>query len=213
MNDRSGLSLAPADLTRADAPPQPVEVGPGPSFAGFSDPGQAGFAELQSFASARTGPGPGGNGGRLAADPLALWYSANDSPWIPGARYELPRQKNRPSQRAVGPPPNAFTTMRGGAAASDCDTAPGGVPSDSGYASAARPSVGRPSVGYPSVFGDADRSAETQSLVGNLADFSISPDGTQYPWGPVPDSQSEVGANGLWCEWCKKALRTKSEKK
>ncbi len=204
MNDAPGLSPA-SELTRVGGPPQPVEV---QNFSSLQGPSQAGLPELGSlhgFASSRTS----------IENRLAAWYDARDAPWIPGARFEDPRQKSRPStvgQRIAAPP--SFLAFRELGAPSECETTPGVLPSDSGYASGHRPSVGN-----PSIYGEVDRSGDAQSLTGHFAGIQFTPDlGSEVsqtqefnrhrvPWDQAP------GAQALWCDDCKKPLKTKSEKK
>ena len=205
MDDRSyHQSGAPGSLHLG--PPQPLEVNIararafvpplGSSQVGFSGP-RGPILPIPAvsqvhFASNETIPGSSGR------NPLRSWYEERDGPWV-GVRFEGHRHGNKnngPSPRQASQT-SGFMDYRGSGEPSECDTSPGGCPpSDSGYASAPRPSVG-----HRSVYGDGDASGDTQSMVGRTAELRLSQGSSAGKKDPIR------------CETCDELVKTPSELK
>lgn len=94
------------------------------------------------------------------------------------------------------------------------NTAPGQLPSDSGYGSLTRQSVAE-----GSLFGDLDRSGDTASVSSHLAGihFDRPPVSTSETWTHQAAGHCEnfvsLETNGLVCAHCKESVKTKSELK
>ena len=105
-----------------------------------------------------------------------------------------------------------FQDYRGSTVPSECDTMHTGVlPSDSGYASAPRPSIG-----HPSVYDDMDHTTETQSIIGQFSDVQLNNGGDM--WTRPAEAQTSAATvahdkDNLICSWCNQKVKTKSELK
>jgi hypothetical protein len=157
-------------------------------------------------------------------------FYRNDGPWIPSGivappRTEDLRGRNRSGLvggRAGVPTPYIAPWRTTSTLPSECDTHDqrGPLLSDSGYGTRHSESA--------SVYGDVDRSHETQSLAGQLEFYS--PFGTSSdaytrdanfhrerwatPSQPIPlGGQGISDGNQLICPTCKKVVKTRSELK
>ncbi|CAN8105741.1 unnamed protein product [Discula destructiva] len=199
-------------------PPRPIEPDPsngGISLAASSSPGLTDFGDLQ----------PNGNihrssnvndafmrNPRQQQNPLAHWYTSH-GPWDPvhGRNSNVFRTGNnsRPSVPS-------FSGYRNYASLSECETtAPGHLPSDSGYGG----SLPRQSVVEASLYGDCDQFGDAGSVSSHLAnvhfDRSLLP--PSEAWGQQASTQNLLSLNGdanrLVCPFCKVKVKTKSELK
>jgi hypothetical protein len=154
---------------------------------------------------------------------------AEPGPWFPRgivdpSRSDDHRNRSRPSlvgNRGAAPPHyHGFRTTS--ALPSECDTHDprGPLPSDSGYGTKYSEST--------SLYGDVDRSQDTQSLAGQLEymhpfglpgdTFSRDDNIPRDHWPNAPQSQvlgTQNGGDGnkLICPTCKKSVKTRSELK
>ncbi|KAJ9156336.1 C2H2 and C2HC zinc finger [Pleurostoma richardsiae] len=235
LNDRLARSAGFSDIAHIEGRPRPIEVDLTNSrnlAASMLPPLPASYdypSDYQFAAHSRTSPRAAEAGARVP-NTLSEWYFSRDGPWDPiqGKNAAIPRSPDARTRTrpAVTNPQGrvSFTQFRGSTVASECETLPSAVlPSDSGYESRTRPSVGN-----PSVYGDHDRSADTQSIVGQLGGFQL--DGLQqdgfphresnlprdgYPQpgisNPATSSPDTGGNRSLVCPFCHKTVKTKSE--
>lgn len=147
--------------------------------------------------------------------PLVDWYTSHVAPWDPihgRARNDL-RAGGKLNHRPNGAPFLDYRTSYHSPSESEI-TAPGHLPSDSGYGSLTRQSVAE-----GSLFGDCDRSGDTASVSSHLAgihfDRSTVPTSDAWVNQTVGHSENFVSleTNRLVCPHCKEIVKTKSELK
>jgi hypothetical protein len=156
-------------------------------------------------------------------DPLTAWYTANDGPWTGIAKAAVPeiapdqRMHVRNCQlgpRTMGFGPFPGTPQRSGNL-SDLTSAQFAVPqSDSGYDS--RRSLENASVRSTDV---VDQNLDTRSLAGRALEFQPYLEGpykeqTQAEiWSTTQPNASLPNATLLFCGFCQKYVKTRSELK
>lgn len=180
------------------------------------------FNDLPSMNMNRS-PGSSENSMRLPGQhSLYNWYFSQEKPWDPlqGKITPVPRSEDvRHGARSLGLIRHGgptFSGYRGSIVPSECETTHHGVlPSDSGYESRTRHSVGN-----TSIYGDVDRSGETQSIASNLADFQFDRHRPSHPdtWEqhntqPAAEVSTKLDNNSLVCQHCKQTVKTRSELK
>lgn len=192
-----------------DAPPRPIE--PDLSLPDFGDL----QPKVQHIRSSNANDAYMRNP-RQQLDPLSNWYTSQQGPWDP-----LRSNANvvRPNGRGLETRPGSvsFAEYRSQTLPSESDTtAPGHIPSDSGYGSWTRQSVAD-----ASVFGDCDQSGETASISSHIAGIHF-----DRPMVSPPDvwSHQQSANNGvavtidnskrpLVCGHCRQRVKTRSELK
>lgn len=149
-------------------------------------------------------------------DPLTIWYTGNDGPWIPkGAVPEVAPddrllKRGHSLHRISGYGSQSGLRHRPGNPSDNGSVHFGVSPSDSGYGTGL-------SLESVSVRGSdvADHSQENRSLIGRIPEFrqynengsSRDPNGTEQ-WG-----YSSPSAPSYRCETCQKTVKTRSELK
>lgn len=204
-----------------NAPPRPMEPGAGSgSISLATSPGFSDFGDSQTIGHlTRSSSNSSGAFTRPAAQqqtPLAEWYTSPAAPWDPmngRARSDL-RVGGKPNYRSSGVSFSGYRSPYN--SPSDCETtAPGHLPSDSGYGSLTRQSV----VADGSLYGDCDRSGDTASVSSHLAGIHFDRPVlcTPQDWRPQPAVHNETlvstDSNRLVCPHCKEKVKTKSELK
>lgn len=187
-----------------DAPPRPpgsdLNSG-GISLALSSTNGLTDFGDLQSSASA--------NETFMRATPLSHWVTSHAGPWDP----IFPRNSNvsRGGDLNFRPESASFSAYRSNASPSECETAPPGHLSDSGYGG----SLTRQSVVDSSVYGDCDQSGDAASVSNHLAGIHFG--SLSESWSQQASVSNEVSvtiaAKRLICPHCKSKVKTRSELK
>ncbi|CAJ2502871.1 Uu.00g102650.m01.CDS01 [Anthostomella pinea] len=218
MADRLALtSLASSGASNLEAHRHPLEMS-----VAFARQDLAGLDMNMTIPISSEGSS---RGGAAVETPLSLWYERNDGPWIPQgltSGQDDPRAQSMASNMRANS--LAFPGQyRESFVPSECDTATGVIPSDSGYGSYnPRHSVANGSVCEESF----DRNPETQRLIGGMGDLNFQAFGPEMlqkngmnpghtwgqPQGPIRDRHIHVEPAFL-CETCGKPLRTNSELK
>jgi hypothetical protein len=152
-------------------------------------------------------------------NPLAIWYSDNDGPWVPkvipaGTPEEGNDSRKRGNNRSLISYGSSYRQPN----PSDAGSLPFAVPnSDSGYGT-------RRSIGNASVFSaDApERDQDCHSLTGHLENFQPFPSFTEVAvlrdsrlhdtWSS-PSIVGQADSHTLICPGCNKAVKTQSELK
>lgn len=202
-----------------NAPPRPLE--PDLSSAGVSlaapSPGLTDFRDLQSTSHLTRSSNTDNASMRPPGQqqtPLGVWYTSHVGPWDPihGRAQTNLQAKGKLNYRSNEA---SFLDYRSTYnSPSECETtAPGHLPSDSGYGSLTRHSVAE-----GSLYGDCDRSGDTASVSSHLAGIHldrtrVSPPDTWRQQPAVHESFMPIDASRLVCPHCKERVKTKSELK
>lgn len=204
-----------------DAPPRPIEPDPnsvGISLAASDSPSLPDFGDLQPRVQLTRSPNANDaytRNSRQQLDPLSNWYISQQGPWHP-----LRNNANvlRPGATVLDARPGAtsssFAGYRSQPLPSESDaTAPGHIPSDSGYGSWTRQSVAD-----ASVYGDCDPSGDTASISGHIAGIHFErPMVSPQDWSHQPSAHNDVSVTTinahkqLICPHCHQSVKTRSE--